>query len=479
MILKRFYDDGLAQASYLIGCAATGDAIVVDPLRDIDPYLQAAEAEGVSITAVTETHIHADFVSGLRELTARTGATAYLSSEGGPDWSYGFADAIGAVLVGEGDRIKVGNIHLDVLHTPGHTPEHLTFLVTDTAGANEPIGALTGDFVFVGDVGRPDLLEKAAGVSGTMEAGARDLHASLERFKALPEWLQIWPGHGAGSACGKGLSSIPHSTLGYEMRFNWAFAAESEEAFVASVLEGQPEPPKYFAQMKRINRDGPSVLHGFPTPDIGGEEKLETLLAEGAWVVDTRGAALFGQGFVPGTLNIPLNGSFSTWAGWLLPYDQDIHLIVDAAHRDQAIRDLVMIGLDRIATALPPAVIDAWEDRNGALGTIELRTPTETAKAMDDGSATVLDVRGRSEWEQGHLPGIEVIPVGWLPDHLDELPREGDLILHCLSGGRSAIAASLLHRAGFRNVSHMEGGYRGWGAEGRPIIRGEAEPQES
>lgn len=474
MILQRFYDEKLAQASYLIGCAATGDAIVVDPSRDLEPYLSAAEAEGLEIRHVTETHIHADFVSGLLELTARTGATAYLSREGGPDWSYAFAADIGARLVGEGDEFTVGNIRFNVLHTPGHTPEHLTFLVTDTAGADRPIGALTGDFVFVGDVGRPDLLEKAAGVTGTMEAGARDLFRSLARFKALPDWLQIWPGHGAGSACGKGLSSIPHSTLGYEKLFNWAFSIDSEEDFVAAVLEGQPEPPVYFAQMKRINREGPAVLRGFPEPDTGSLQQLERILSAGAQVIDTRPAAEYGAGHIPGTLNIPLNRSFNSWAGWLLPYDTDLHLIVEESHHHEAIRDLAMIGLDRVATTFTPSVVAGWARDGRALDTIDLRTPGEVADRLGSPDTRVLDVRGTTEWQEGHLDGVEVIPVGYLTRNLEQLPRDGELILHCQGGARSAIAASLLQRAGFDNVSHMAGGFGAWESQGLPVVRAHA-----
>ena len=228
MFLKRFYDDGLAQASYFIGCAATGEAIVIDANRDIEPYLATAAAERLRITYVSETHIHADFVSGSRELARATGGKLYLSGEGGTDWQYGFAEQDGATLVRGGDVLKVGNIRLEVMHTPGHTPEHISFLVTDTAGATEPIGIASGDFVFVGDVGRPDLLEKAAKVTNSMEDGARTLFKSLERFRALPDFVQVWPGHGAGSACGKALGAVPTSTVGYERRFNWGVGTLSE-----------------------------------------------------------------------------------------------------------------------------------------------------------------------------------------------------------------------------------------------------------
>ena len=267
MIVKRFYDETLAQASYLIGCGRTGSAIVIDPTRDVDQYLRMAEAEEVAITQVTETHIHADFVSGSRELAARTGAALYLSAEGGKDWQYAFAREAGGILVRDGDHIMVGNVRIDVVHTPGHTPEHLAFLVTDTAAATEPIAIVTGDFVFVGDVGRPDLLEKAAKVQGTMEASARTLYRSLVRFKTYPDYLQLWPGHGAGSACGKGLSAVPQSTVGYERRFNWALAVEGEDEFVRQVLTGGGglSDVQLFSQLKALN-EIKSALGASPDP---------------------------------------------------------------------------------------------------------------------------------------------------------------------------------------------------------------------
>src|SRR5215208_2616418 len=260
MFLRRFYDEQLAQASYLLGCQATGEALVVDPNRHVEPVLAAAAAEGLRITHVTETHIHADFISGARELAERAGARLLLSGEGGEAWRYRYAADAAAETLCDAGRFMVGRVAVVVRHTPGHTPEHLMFVVTDTASATEPMGALTGDFLFVGDVGRPDLLERAAHVAGTAETSARQLFRSLRRLEPLPDWLQVWPGHGAGSACGKALGAVPQTTLGYERRFNWAFGVADEEAFVRAVLAGQPEPPPYFAEMKRINRDGPRVL---------------------------------------------------------------------------------------------------------------------------------------------------------------------------------------------------------------------------
>src|SRR5918999_3682205 len=264
MIFRRLFENKLAQSSYLIGCSATREAIVVDPNRSVDQYLQAALQEGLRIAHVTETHIHADFVSGARELAHRSGARLYLSGAGDAKWGYRYSEGAGATLLGDGSRISVGTVLLQARHMPGHTPEHLAFLVTDTAHAAEPMGALTGDFIFVGDVGRPDLLERAVQAQGTMAQSARHLFRSLQDFRRLPDYLQLWPGHGAGSACGKSLSAVPQSTVGYEKRFNWAFGITDEAEFVRAVLAGQAEPPRYFAEMKRINQSGPPPLGEVP-----------------------------------------------------------------------------------------------------------------------------------------------------------------------------------------------------------------------
>jgi hydroxyacylglutathione hydrolase len=471
MILKRFYDEKLAQASYMVGCAATGEALVVDPNRDVAQYVEAAESEGLRLTHVTETHIHADFVSGLRELSERTGARAYLSDEGGPDWRYGFAASIGAELLTDDSEFMVGNVRIRAMHTPGHTPEHVSFVVTDTAGADKPMGVFTGDFVFVGDVGRPDLLEKAAGVTGTMEAGARELHGSLQRFAGMPDWLQLWPGHGAGSACGKALGAVPSTTLGYEKLFNWAFSHEEAAAFVDAVLAGQPEPPKYFAEMKRMNRDGPRILGGFPRPSRKSADDLAMLLRAGDLVVDARPWDVFRAGHVPGVINIPLNRSFTTWAGWLIPYDRDFHLIVesDVEHGiAEAVRDLAMIGLDRIAGFFTAEAVSDMARTGAALATLSEISPAEARSRFDAGEAAVMDVRGTAEWEAGRVPGVAHIPLGYLPERLDEVPRDRPLIVYCASGARSAIAASILAAAGITDVLNLAGGYQAWSAAGHP-----------
>ncbi len=474
MILKRFYDERLAQASYLIGCGTSGQALVLDANRDVEQYLQAARSAHVRITHVTETHIHADFVSGTRELAARAGATMVVSGEGGPDWQYEFGHEPNVQQVHDGDRLQIGNISVAVMHTPGHTPEHIIFFITDGAAADKPIGVITGDFVFVGDVGRPDLLERAAHVQGSMKQSARQLFQSLQRFKRQPDYLQIWPGHGAGSACGKGLSEIPHSTVGYERLFNWAFALEDEASFVQAVLSGQPEPPRYFAEMKRINRAGPPILNGYPQPPALDLDQLQDLLTQKATIIDTRRPDQFGRRHIPGTLNIPLDRSFNTWAGSLVSYERDFYLLLDARLTDalgDAVQALAMVGLDRIGGYFTDEVLQAWAARGGELQTIPQMQVAELAARLERNDVRVLDVRGRSEWEAGHLPDVANLPLGELTDHLAELSPEQPLVLHCQSGSRSAIAASLLRAHGFRNVSNLLGGFGEWQRKGYPVQR--------
>ena len=465
MLLRLLYDPKLAQASYLLGCSASGEALVVDPNRDFEQYLRLAASEGLRVTHVTETHIHADFVSGSRELAQRAGARLLLSAEGGRDWQYAFAKSDGATLLRDGDSFAVGNVRVEVLHTPGHTPEHLALLVTDTAATDRPIGVFSGDLLFVGDVGRPDLLERAARVTGTMESFARTLHASLRVVAELPDYLQVWPGHGAGSACGKALGAVPQTTIGYERFTNWGLAEQDEDAFVAMVLAGQPEPPKYFAEMKRINRDGPALLGGFAPPPRLDASALGDVLAAGTPVVDARRAAEFAREHVPGTLSIPLNTSFTNWAGWLLPYDREIALLVDdrEPHRvEEIVRDLAMIGLDRVRGWFGLDAIEQWRTSGGELQSTPQMTVAELAPRLAQGDVSVIDVRGRSEWEAGHLPGIPNIPLGYLAEHLDALPREQLLVLHCQGGGRSSIAAAMLQARGFTNVVNLAGGFGAW-----------------
>jgi hydroxyacylglutathione hydrolase len=471
MLLRYFYDSKLAHASYLVGCQETGEAIVVDPGRDIEPYLTTAKAEGFRLVAATETHIHADFVSGARELAERAGVTLYLSDEGDENWKYHYINAYQHRRLKEGDSFKIGNILFEVRHTPGHTPEHISLLVTDTVGANQPMGIFTGDFVFVGDVGRPDLLEKAAGIAGTAEAGARQMFHSLQRFKTLPDFLQVWPAHGAGSACGKSLGAVPSSTVGYEKLFNAALSFTDENSFVTALLEGQPEPPKYFAMMKQLNKIGPPMLHTLPAPASLPLERLETLLAEGATIVDIRRASAFAAAHLPGTINIPYNNDFTTWAGWLLNYDEPFYLIVDTPTVPQVMRDLTYIGLANAAGYFEPAALDAWREAGHPAESYTRATPAQIADKVAAGEVTVIDVRNDHEWQAGHIPGARHLMLGYLPERVSEIPTDKPVLVQCQSGARSAIGASILQTKGIANVLNLAGGISAWTAAGLPVER--------
>jgi hydroxyacylglutathione hydrolase len=446
VIVKRFTEPLLAQNSYLLGCSEAGEAIVIDPNRDVQQYVDAADASNLRITHVTETHIHADFASGARELAHRTGARLCLSDEGDQEWKYRFEHDR---KLKNGDRMTIGQVKVDVVHTPGHTPEHLTFLIIDGAVADRPIAAVTGDFIFVGDVGRPDLLEKAAKIAGTMDSSARTLWRSLQQFAKNPDWLQIWPGHGAGSSCGKGISAIPHSTLGYERMFNWAFNVKSEDDFVTRVLSGQPDPPPYFAVMKRVNKEGQQASR----PAGQQAANVADAIAMGALVIDTRPADEFASGHVPGTINIPLNGSFVTWAGWLIPYDRDFYLITDRI--DDVRKALALIGLDHIAGFFASSAARGPEQ-------IDQMPVEDLSSRLDSKRVVVIDVRNDNEWKEGHIPSAIHIPLGHLRERINEVPADKPIVVHCQGGGRSAIAASLLQKMGRKNVANLAGGYRAY-----------------
>jgi hydroxyacylglutathione hydrolase len=462
MLLKYFYDKALAQSSYMVGCLETGDALIIDPSRDVTPYLEAARQEGLRITHITETHIHADFVSGSRELVAKTGARLYLSDMGDDDWKYAFIGE--AIPLHDGDSWMMGNIRIEVIHTPGHTPEHLVFQITDTLAADAPMGLFTGDFLFVGDVGRPDLLETAAGVANSKEDGARQQFANIQRFKTMPDYLQIWPGHGAGSACGKALGAVPSTTLGYEKLFNPAFQQGDEAAFVRWLLEGQPETPRYFAHMKHVNKVGPALLDDLQPPPHLNRADLDAALKQGVLVIDTRRMRDFAKGHVPGTLGIPATSDkFSTYAGWFVDYDAPTYLIADETEIEHLLRDLRAIGVDNLAGYFTPEVV------TGETQSLKRVSPPELAERMQSNHLLVVDVRGASERDTERIASTRHIPLGYLPDHLSELPTDADIVLHCTSGVRSQVAASLLQKHGFTRVANLAGGIDAWKAAGLPL----------
>jgi hydroxyacylglutathione hydrolase len=464
MLFKRFYDDNLAQASYMIACERSREAVIVDPNLDIAQYVRVAGAERVRITNVTETHIHADFVSGAQALAAATGATLHLSAEGGKDWGYTTDALERAQPLRDGSEISFGKVRIQATHTPGHTPEHLTFLVSDLERGSQPVGALTGDFVFVGDVGRPDLLELAAGARGSMERSAAELYASIGKFKERPDHLQVWPGHGAGSACGKSLGSMPQSTVGYEKLFNWAFADMSEDEFVRRALEDQPVPPRYFGSMKRINRGTQATA---PTPTTTREldsDDLDIAIKGGAMIVDTRPAEKFAAGHIPGTLNIPRNRSFLNWCGALVPEDADFRLITEA-ESEEAVQllfsDLAKIGLSPNRGYFGHKVFADWTSTHGELETVR-QLDAAQLKNTADRNVQIVDVRGPDEWRRGHLPGAIHIPLAALPDRIGEVNANAPVVLHCKGGSRSAIATSFLQARGIGNASNLAGGFESW-----------------
>ncbi|HEX6981746.1 MAG TPA: MBL fold metallo-hydrolase [Balneolaceae bacterium] len=453
MYFKQIFEEKLAQYAYLIGCQKTKEAIIIDPMRDIDRYYDLAKKERLNIVAAADTHIHADYLTGLREF-AEDGVQILASDEGGKDWKYEWlaGSDYNYRLLKDGDQFNIGNIQFEARHTPGHTPEHLSYLLTDGAGADQPMGILSGDFVFVGDVGRPDLLESAAGEQGSMETSAKELYQSVEKFKSMPEYLQLWPGHGAGSACGKALGAVPESTVGYELRFNPSIqASESEQGFVDYILDGQPEPPLYFARMKAENRSGPPVLGTLPQPQkMEAGEVASLAKKEGKTVLDTRDRMKFMQGHIEGSLLSPFNKQFNTIAGSYIPKEETIYLVIDEENVEVAVRDLVRIGLDDIAGYITPDELEAYHQKEDGLESIETINFEKTAELLKNDENRVLDVRRITEYNEGHIAGAENIAHTRLADRADELDKSKTWLVHCKSGGRASVAAALLDSEGYK-----------------------------
>ena len=388
----------------------TGEAIVFDPARDIDRYLKLADSHALRITAVAETHVHADFLSGAQALAEAVGATVYLSGHGGDSWTARWAGTCSHVMLSHDDTFRIGGIRFTAKHTPGHTPEHLSYVVTDGGGgADEPFGMLSGDFVFVGDLGRPDLLERAAGHEGVMDRSARELADSTRAFLELPDYMQVLPAHGSGSACGKALGAIPQSTVGYERRFNQAIGlVGDEERFVDSILEGQPAPPLYFARMKTQNRDGVPPLGRLPEPM---ECTPETLADGDRIVIDLRDWNDFHEGHLPGALWSRTGPFFCASVGSYVEPGERMALICEPRDVERLTRCLVRIGLDRLEAWCS---IESFErTRNeGGLETsmIEDVSLDDLGTHLESGTA-ILDVRRTDEYESGHLHGAVNVPT--------------------------------------------------------------------
>ncbi|KAA0918421.1 rhodanese-like domain-containing protein [Dietzia sp. ANT_WB102] len=456
MLLERIYDEDLAQAGYFIGCQAKNEAVVVDARRDIRQYLDLAEQHGMTITAVTETHIHADYLSGTRELAEATGAPIYVSGEGGTDWQYGFD----AHRLHHGDTLTLGNITVEAVHTPGHTPEHLSFLITDGAFADEPGYMLSGDFVFSGDLGRPDLLDEAAGGVDTRFEGAKQIFASLKKsFLTLPDHVQVFPGHGSGSACGKALGALPSTSVGYERRFAWwskYLENDDEQGFIDELLDGQPDAHAYFGRMKRENRDGPAVLGPLaPLKQYENAQLARALERQEVVFVDTRGQDEVHAGTVTGSLNIPGPAKAASYGAWVYdPEREDTPLVLLAEDIEAAeqLRDhLLRVGIDTV-TGFTTSL------EGLPMTTPELVSPDDLA-SFD--SAMVLDVRNKTEHADGHIPGSVQFSGGRVLWNLDQLPTDGTIVTYCQTGVRNSVTASTLRRAGYR-VAELEGSYAAW-----------------
>jgi len=428
MHFRHFYLPCLAHASYLI--ADGGEAAVVDPQRDVDQYLEAAQDLGVTIKYVIETHLHADFVSGHRELAARRGAEIVFGARANAAFPHR--------AIHDGDVLRLGGVELRAIETPGHTPESISWLVIENG---RPSKLLTGDTLFIGDVGRPDLAGSRGFTSAEM---ASMLYDSLhEKILTLPGDVEVWPAHGAGSACGRNISSDTSSTIGAQRKTNWALQPMPRQEFVELLTSGLAAPPRYFPLDAELNRMGPRALRDLAVPEI---ESLDP----DALVLDVRDADAFGARHIAGSVNIGLDGNFASWCGTLLPFDTPIVVVADDdAAASQAVMRLARVGIENVAGAITSL------DR---FATVSL--PQRTTHDLD--GIAVLDVRRAAEFREGHVTGAQNIPLDELAQRLDEIDRKEPLAVICAGGYRSSIACSLLERAGFTNVINVQGGTEEW-----------------
>jgi hydroxyacylglutathione hydrolase len=466
MLHERIEDKGLSHYSYLVACEGAGVAAVVDPRRDVDVYLQMAEARDVRIAYVLETHIHADFASGARELAERAGAELCLSAyDEGELYDVRFPHR----ELREGDSVRVGAVRIQALHTPGHTPEHLAFLVFDEhRSAEVPMVMLSGDFLFVGSLGRPDLLGEEAKLGL-----ARKLYRSVrETLPRLPDGLEIAPGHGAGSMCGAGMSGRPVSTLGFERLTNpYLRPGLSEDEFVAQILGNVPPFPSYYRRMKVLNSEGPPRLNGLPVERGLTPSELSRLVDDGHLVVDLRDQLAFGAGHIPGAYGLGTGTSLSTWAAWVLPYEEPLLLVGDdRTDVREAVRSLVRVGLDEVRGYLRGG-FDAWVQSGLPQSHTAQVSPGELSARLDGGEPTVvLDVRTPAEWRTGHIAQARHVPAQEIGEQAAALRDGREVVVVCASGYRSTVAASVLERAGVSRVSNVTGGMNAWRRAGLPVV---------
>jgi hydroxyacylglutathione hydrolase len=465
MLFERFEDKGLSQYSYAVGCLGAGEIAIVDPRRDIDIYTEFASKRGMRISHVLETHVHADFASGARELAHKTGAKLLVS---GRDRGELFETKFPHQDLEDGQAVTLGNTRIVSRHTPGHTPEHMSFLVYDMNRAPDvPQLMLSGDFVFVGSLGRPDLLGEEA-----KRGLAEQLYESVRKLADLRDGLEIHPGHGSGSMCGAGMSDRPMSTLGFERLANpYLRDGLSRDAFVNRILTDVPPFPPYYRRMKTLNSEGPAILDGLPGLQPLDAASFRARIDQGRVVIDLREQLAFGGGHIPGAFGIGSGNDLSMWAAWVVPYDTPILLIDDNGSRiEQAIRSLVRVGLDRIEGYLAGGM-PAWGEAGYPESHTPQLTPPELQARLHRGERfRIVDVRNDGEWNAGHIDGATHIMGGFLTDRAQELAGGDPVAVLCATGYRSTVAASVLERAGINPVFHVTGGMTAWKRAGLPVV---------
>lgn len=451
MHFRQFYIGCLAHASYLIG--DEGEAVVVDPSRDIQMYLDEAEAHGLTITWVLETHLHADFVSGHRELAARTGATIGIGARAEADYPHR--------ALKEGDEIRVGGMILKVMETPGHTPESLSFLISTPGGEQLPYGVLTGDTLFVGDVGRVDILSSRLPVAELAGLMYDSLH---QKLLTLPDETRVYPAHGAGSLCGRNIGKETWSTIGRERAMNAALKPMSRQAFITEITCDVPETPRYYLHSRDLNKAGPALDADRPMPPSLTPAQCAAASRNGALLLDTRPAAAFALAHPVGALNVSLDGQFASWVGTLVRPDQLLVLIADTGRAGEAVLRLARVGYENVV-----GIFEGDVGRWGAEGLSLVQLNGISCESWLEAGRKVLDVRRVREWDEFHLKGATHIPLAQLPDRLGELDRAAEWVVVCAGGYRSGIAASLLQRAGIPRILNGTGGMDAWRAAGRPV----------
>jgi hydroxyacylglutathione hydrolase len=460
MYFKQFYLGCLAHASYLIG--SDGEAAVVDPQRDVDEYITEAAAQGSTIKYVIETHLHADFVSGHQEIAERTGAEIVFGEKANASFDHR--------AVRDGEEIKLGKVVLRFMETPGHTPEGICVLVTDTEVSDQPQKVLTGDTLFIGDVGRPDL---AGGKGFTPQMMAEMMYDSLHgKLLKLPDDVEVYPAHGAGSMCGRNMSKETSSTIGEQRKFNYALKPMTKEQFVSLMTADLPEAPAYFPRDAEINRSGARGLSELSPPQSLSPQQVSELRDQGHVLLDVRAAADFGAGHVPGSVNIGLGGQFAMWAGSLIPLNSSIVLIADtAAQVDESVVRLARVGIENVKGYLEGGV-ENWRSAGLAVDSIPQVSVNELKEKLATGEdLQVVDVRRPTEYSNGHVPRAFNAPLTTRDRIAEQLPFEKDkpTAVICAGGYRSSAAASLLEQLGFTNLLNVSGGTGAWVNAGYPV----------